>query len=149
MDVILRFKGAYAFLSNFYRWPVVYGANVYPTLEHAFQAAKTDNPPEKARILAAVTPGEAKRLGRAVTLRADWEDMKVEIMGALVARKFSVANSELVETLKLTGDDYLVEGNAWHDSFWGVCFCDSCLGIGENMLGKLLMARRVICQEQS
>lgn len=146
-DVILRFKGPYEFLSNFYRCKVVLGTDLYPTLEHAYQAAKTPHVAERAEILAAVTPGKAKRLGYSVAIRPDWEDVKVAVMRDLIEQKFgSRLNPELVRALRLTDDAFLVEGNSWHDCEWGVCFCDRCAGRGENILGNLLMERRRILQ---
>ena len=56
-------------------------------------------------------------------------------MAALIAQKFD--KGELALALKYTGDAELIEGNNWGDTFWGVCN-----GVGENHLGKLLMARR-------
>ena len=144
-DVILRFKGPYEFLSNFYPCKVVLGVEMYPTLEHAYQAAKTDDLVERAEILAVVIPGKAKRLGRRVAIRSNWEDVKVRVMQDLIEQKFGpLLNPELVGTLRLTGEALLVEGNYWHDNYWGVCYCERCLGVGENVLGRLLIARRAV-----
>lgn len=141
--MILSFKGTHEFLSNFYPCRVVLAAELYPTLEHAFQATKTADVVERVEILSAQTPGKAKRLGRAVNLRPDWEDVKVEVMRGLIEQKFGpLLNPELVRALRLTGEALLVEGNYWHDNYWGVCFCEQCLGVGENVLGRLLMVRR-------
>ena len=41
-----------------------------------------------------------------------------------------------------TGDAELIEGNTWHDNYWGVCSCSKCNGRGKNRLGKLLMKVR-------
>lgn len=40
-NVVNRFAGIYEFLSNFYPAPVTLDGVVYPTVENAFQAAKT------------------------------------------------------------------------------------------------------------
>ena len=90
----------------------------------------------KRRAIAnASTPGLAKKMGRSVSLRPDWEDIKDDVMLEGLYRKFT--NDELAEWLLDTGDEELVEGNWWGDRYWGVCN-----GIGQNKLGKLLMKVR-------
>jgi len=84
--------------------------------------------------------GKAKRLGRTVKLRPDWEYVKDEIMCKLLRRKF--ARPELGDLLLSTWGKQLIEGNYWHDNYWGVCHCDKCLGKGKNKLGNLLMKIR-------
>lgn len=128
------FSGEYRFLSNF--WPVP--SFVGLTVEHYFAAAKTEDPEERAKVLGAKSPGLAKRLGRSVTLRPDWDDVKIETMYRLVHMKFT-HNDVLAEKLLATGDEELIEGNTWGDTFWGV---DLETGEGENHLGKMLMEIR-------
>jgi ribA/ribD-fused uncharacterized protein len=92
-------------------------------------------------IAAAPTPGKAKRLGRAITLRTDWETVKYDIM--LMGLRLKFCDKELREKLRKTGDEMLVEGNYWHDNIWGDCSCDACKNRpGRNELGKLLMQVR-------
>jgi len=131
-----RLSGNYAFLSNFAPIPggVAYEGVRYPTVEHAFQAAKTTDPAQRAMILALPTPGQAKRAGRTVSLRPDWETRKLSVMAALLRQKF--AREPFRGLLLATGSAELVEGNTWGDRFWGVD------GSGENHLGLLLMAIR-------
>ncbi len=133
-----KFFNEHAFLSNFYDSRVFYDGVSYPTVEHAYQAAKTLNPVERSKIRMAKTAGEAKKLGRGVTLRKDWENAKVRVMLDLLREKFS--DPGLRHQLLDTGDVELVEGNSWGDKFWGV---DSKTGKGKNMLGKLLMQVRM------
>ncbi|HEU4387448.1 MAG TPA: NADAR family protein [Blastocatellia bacterium] len=135
-----RFEGDFSFLSNFYCSSVLFEEISYSTVEHAFQAAKTLDRSEREKIAAAKTPGVAKRLGRRVKLREDWEQTKVRIMSDLLALKFS--DPRLREALAATGQAILVEGNTWHDNFWGSCRCDRCGGKGRNTLGYLLMQLR-------
>ena len=82
MKRIDKFDGQYAFLSNFYDspMPTAGGTIFYPTVEHYFQAMKTENPEEREKIRLAPTPGKAKRLGRTINLRADWEEIKLSVM---------------------------------------------------------------------
>lgn len=132
---ILEFKGEYRWLSNFYPAKVYYGYYLFPSVEHAFQAAK-------APILTRTKfqfglPGTAKRLGRQQPLPHNWEHIKIPIMRSLLAQKFEF-NSELGLFLQGT-EGALVEGNTWGDTFWGMCD-----GQGQNILGRLLMERRNI-----
>lgn len=127
----------YEFLSNFYKAPVTYKGLTYQSVEAAFQAQKVLNDEEKLPFTTA-SPGQAKRLGRTVDLRCDWEFVKVNLMLEIVRAKFR-QNSDLAEKLLATGNAMLVEGNRWHDTFWGV---DLRNGKGENYLGKILMCVR-------
>lgn len=139
--MITEFDGKYAFLSNFYHAPFTYDGIEYPTNEHFFQAMKTLDQEERKKIAAAATPGKAKRLGRHVILRPDWEIIKLDVMKEGLALKF--ADPKLREKLLATGDEILVEGNWWHDNTWGSCHCPLCDKIpGKNLLGKALMELR-------
>ena len=132
-----RFRGEYEFLSNFYPSEIVlHDLIVYPTVEHAFQAHKTFNTTTRKSIASAETPGDAKKLGRILVLRPDWEEVKLVIMEECLYDKFTRYN-DLRDKLLATGDEELIEGNTWGDRFWGVCN-----GSGENHLGKLLMRLR-------
>ncbi len=152
--VIREFRGRHAFLSNFSpSRHVVRGFHV-PTVEHAYQMEKglpgltfgieRDETTGQMRLLtwdekiaAAKTPGAAKRLGRLIPLRPDWETARVEVMARLLDEKF--AEPALALQLLATGEALLQEGNRWGDRFWGV---DLASGTGENQLGQLLMAKR-------
>lgn len=135
MIMIDKFDGQYRFLSNFYPCTIEYEGILYPSVEHAYQAAKTFDVRQKARIALAVTPGKAKAMGQGVRMLRGWDDIKVEVMYHLLLLKFQDVNLRVL--LKGTGDALLVEGNWWGDAFWGVC-----KGVGENMLGNLLMLVR-------
>ena len=134
--MINRFDGSFFFLSNFYPSPVTMYGEVYPTVEHAFQAAKCFSPADREAIRQASTPGNAKKIGRLVTLVSDWDTLRVPIMTELVRRKFE-GNSQLRYLLLATTPHELIEGNTWGDRFWGVY-----QGVGENHLGKILMQIR-------
>lgn len=127
-----HFRGEHAFLSNFYAAPVTYRGVPYPSVEHAYQAAKSDPP---AAHLAGVSAANAKKMGRGLRLRPDWEQVKVGVMRDLLRLKFAIP--ELRAMLLATGDARLVESNSWGDSFWGVYH-----GRGENWLGRLLVEVR-------
>ena len=131
-----RFMGKYRFLSNFYPSPIRYEGINYPTVEHAYQAAKSLSNDIRKRISEQDTPGQAKRQGNTELLRDDWEKMKVSIMRELVRQKF-IKHAGLAKKLLDTGITKLIEGNTWNDTYWGVCN-----GKGSNKLGKILMKIR-------
>lgn len=133
--MIKSFSGSYRFLSNFWICQVMFDGDMYPSSEAAYQAAKTFNIDIRKKI-AAMKPGETKKFARTILIRPDWEDVKVSIMTTIVRDKFT-RNSNLRELLLMTGDQELIEGNTWNDTFWGVC-----RGTGENNLGKILMKVR-------
>lgn len=133
---INKFNGDYAFLSNFYEHTIVFEGRTYRTSEHAYQAAKTIIEAEKILFeRQKITPSYAKRMGQTVTMRSDWEDVKIPIMYAILKEKF--LDSKLKTMLTNTQGSYLEEGNYWHDTFWGIC-----RGKGTNHLGIILMEIR-------
>jgi ribA/ribD-fused uncharacterized protein len=129
------FTGRYRFLSNFYPCKIMMDDKGFPSIEHAYQARKTDSPEDRERIRTAKTAGQAKRLGRKVTIVPNWLDIRVDCMRRFLFQKFS--DKALAAELLDTGDAELVELNSWGDIFWGVSG-----GRGDNMLGKLLMEVR-------
>lgn len=131
--IISRFEVNYRFLSNFSSYSVIAEGYTHRTLEHAYQSAKTDDLDEKAMVRGTATARLAKKAGQVVTLRTDWEFVRVSIMLDLVRRKFDV-HSAIREQLLATGDARLIEGNTWGDVFWGMCNSK-----GENWLGRILM----------
>lgn len=132
---ITEFRGIYRFLSNFWPCEVLLDGELYSSVEHAYQAAKTMSYEHRDKIRLAATAGNAKRMGRNVPMRGDWDSIKLQVMLDLLRRKFT--HRKLAALLLETSDAELIEGNTWGDRFWGVC-----AGIGENHLGKLLMQVR-------
>lgn len=137
----------YRFLSNFH-W------HDGTTVEHGYQAAKTDDVQWQNLILQAASPNEAKKLGQKCPMRATWDDEKVEVMRALLYRKFR-PGTECADLLLDTGNAELVEGNWWNDTFWGVYkFVDRSRSLrpepwpGKNWLGQLLMEIREDLRER-
>ena len=133
---ILEFSGKWRFLSNFHPSPVEFEGIAFPTVEHAFQAAKTFDFAAREEVAKETTPGRAKRAGRRLALRPDWEQVKFGVMKTLVTAKF-VGHPDLARQLLSTGDRQLEEGNSWRDLVWG-----KCNGVGENHLGRILMEIR-------
>lgn len=137
MGTIDSFRGQYAFLSNFSRSTIKMADGItYPTVEHAFQAHKSDDMEERRRIAALPTPGAAKTAGKKIkAFNLDWNYVRLQVMEECLREKFK--NLNLYRKLKATSPNTLVEGNTWNDTYWGVCN-----GIGDNHLGKLLMKIR-------
>ena len=135
MQTISRFKGEYEFLHNYFPHSIQYEGIIYPTNEHAFQAAKTLNVKTRKLIAACETPGKAKEMGNNIPLRHDWEFIKSDVMEHLCRLKF--ADPILKDRLLSTSGCYLIEGNHWGDTCWGMVN-----GKGENRLGKILMSLR-------
>ena len=141
------FDGHWAFLSNFYWNEIEFEDITYPTNEHFFQAMKTLDIDERRAIANCRTPGQAKRMGRRVALRSDWEVVKESVMLEGLCLKF--ADEQLADWLLETGDEELVEGTTWHDNEWGNCSCPKCAHIeGKNKLGRLLMIVRDMIKDE-
>jgi len=139
---ITIFKNHYRFLSNFAESGIFHQGEYYRTAEHLYQALKTDNPSDKYQIRKTPFPDKAKRIGQEVDLRPDWEEVKDMIMLLVVMAKFK-QNSHLAKELKATGNAILIEGNYWHDNYWGRCTCPKCKDVqAHNMLGRILMRVR-------
>lgn len=137
------FRGELAFCSNMHEEQFYFPAwnLVIDSVEHGFQAAKTLAPEERAYVLAAPTPQKSKKRGWEITLRPDWDAVRLRVMEALLEAKF--ARGHLRTELQRTGDLELIETNYWHDQFWGDCFCRKHAETpGENHLGRLLTELR-------
>lgn len=142
------FSGEYEFLSNFAPISFYYKGIRYLNSEAAFQSEKYVGNTEEETLeyrekhFSKASPSQAKKLGRSIDLRSDWEDVKDEVMLDIVRAKFD-QNKYWAKKLMETYDKYLEEGNWWHDNYWGVCYCEKCQDIrAKNKLGKILMKVR-------
>ena len=133
--MINEFSGKYRFLSNFWSCYVKYAGVWYPSVENAYQAAKMNNTEDRKRFLD-IKASEAKKLGRLLPMREEWDDEKLDIMYQLVRQKFTTSPI-LRDLLIETDSEELQEGNWWGDTYWGTVN-----GKGENYLGKILMKVR-------
>lgn len=149
--MINRFDGRYSFLSNFYPCEIEYQGIKYPSVEHYYVAMKCNNDQMidgvyytrgdfRELISRISTAGKAKILGRKIKLRSDWDEKKLEVMKWGLNQKFK--SDELQQLLLSTGNEEIIEGNWWHDNFFGSCTCAKCGDRGNNHLGKLLMMIR-------
>ena len=132
---VTEFRNYFEFLSNMYPSPITLGNVTYTCAEAAFQAVKLQDKNQR-HIFAGLSGKEAKKLGRKVNLRPDWENIKIDVMRWIISEKFR-QNSKIRLPLLRVYEDDLIEGNTWGDTFWGVCN-----GIGQNWLGKILMEYR-------
>lgn len=132
---ITCFRGDYAFLSNFYPAPVCYRGNQYANNEAAFQAQKTLSAKEQRVFYLPYLkdPVNAKTLGHRLSLRPDWDSIKMQCMYEICMCKF-MQHPKLRLALIATGNSILIEGNTWGDRFWG-----QVNGNGKNQLGLILM----------
>lgn len=121
------------FLSNSYASTITFEGKLYPTIEHAYQAAKTlDNATRD--VIKSSRIAEVKKLGRSIKLRDDWFEIRLSLMKSLIKEKFQ--NPFIKQLLKDTGDKNLINETK-NDKFWGVV-----KGKGENWLGRLLQEVR-------
>ena len=133
---IIGFFGEYRWLSNFYPSFVFddYGLQ-YNYVENAYQASKTEDKKKRYKFTL-LNPYEAKKLGRKLELRNDWNNIKLIVMEDLIYKKFNL-NNELRNKLLSTGNKILIEYNDWNDVYWGICN-----GYGKNHLGRIIMKVR-------
>ncbi|MFV2013830.1 MAG: NADAR family protein [Candidatus Heimdallarchaeota archaeon] len=140
---ILSFVKEYRFLSNFFPCVVIANDINFPSVEHYYQAMKTDEEAVQKRVAATLNATDAKGFGQKIQqdedlMRKDFHTHKLKIMTEGLLQKFE-PNTLLAEKLLSTEGYLLIEGNYWHDNYWGVDFKT---GIGENKLGILLMRIR-------
>ena len=132
----------YGCFSNFFPCSLTYDDITYQNSEAAWQSLKTLDADER-RAFSELSGAAAKKKGRRVTLRSDWEQVKYQLMVDVCFAKFS-QNPELAEVLLSTGDDEIVENTTgWHDNTWGNCKCPKCINKpGKNLLGSINGSKR-------
>lgn len=151
--MISEFRGQYDWATNFYhKAPFYVHGQKFKTSEHYFAACKTLDANWCQRIIGADTAADAKRLGRQCPCQPEWGRVRVNVMSQAIWYKFT-QHPELQEKLIATGTQVMVEGNWWHDNFWGDCYCNDkdgrhpeCLQPGKDALGLLLMNLRTYFQ---
>jgi N-glycosidase YbiA len=148
-----RDRVSFGALSHFHESPIQLDRETWLTVEHYYQAQKSDNPAYQAAIRAAVSPGMAKRLAappdaswrgseqswfrkNGLLPRAHTPEMKLGIMRRANWAKFS-QHAALAELLLSTGGAELVEDSPL-EPFWGT----GRDGQGLNWAGRLLMEIR-------
>jgi ribA/ribD-fused uncharacterized protein len=138
-DPRIQFRGELYYLSNFYPdSPFYFKKTKFKTSEHFFMTFKTLDKLEQSKIINAPTASAAKKLGKLVKLRPDWEDIKFNVMYMAIYLKFT-QNTDILEKLLNIDDDLLIENNIHHDDVWGNCLCPKHVDKnGQNYLGRLL-----------
>jgi len=136
MIPIKGFMGEYRFLSNFWPSVIVHEGVTYPTVEHAYQAAKCRDQVDRDKIIAMPTPGLAKSYGKHVSLIDEWYEVRLDVMYRLNVKKYT-SHRDLRQALIATEDRVIEEANTWRDTFWGTY-----KGKGYNHLGRILMRIR-------
>lgn len=136
--IIDRFVDEYSFLSNYH-----ISENGY-CVEIHYQASKFVDDDIRLKILS-MKPGQSKRFAHLPEnkskIRKDWKKVSLQKMEEYLRIKYS--NGPERTWLKETGDAILIEGNNWHDNFYGSCICEKCVNEKkENHLGKLIMKIR-------
>jgi N-glycosidase YbiA len=155
-----RDRHIFGFLSHFYPSVIEIDGETWPTVEHYYQAQKSDNPTYRRAIRAAESASKAKRLAAHPTAsgkqgkdswfrahgrlpRPDWDEVKLDLMRVADWAKFT-QNEDLREQLLATEDAELIE-DASSDSFWGI----GPDGAGLNWGGRVLTEVRARLQQAS
>jgi N-glycosidase YbiA len=128
------------FLRNDHQVNIIVAGITYPSVEHAYQACKTNDIDTKKQIAYEPSPRKARKIGREAKLIDKWNEKKLDIMEMLIRQKF-FSDETLQDQLIETGSAPLqmVRDN---DPFWGV----DDQGKGDNHLGKILEKIRAEAQ---
>lgn len=125
--------------NNFSPHAIEFRGKLYPTSEHAYQAAKCTDPGGREEIRNARSPLLAKKLANDTYKAAkdpDWRNRKVAVLEEILRAKLA-QHPEAQEALRRSGREDIVEDSPT-DYFWG----EGADGSGQNMLGKLWMKLR-------
>ncbi len=137
-DEALFHDGQWYMFSNFSAFAVYWENHLWMTAEHAYQAAKFEEPETRRQIRHALSAHEAKRLAKVFRSEADpdWPRRKLAVMEEILRAK--LAQHEYVrEMLIKTGKLEIIEDSVT-DCFWG----RGRDWRGENHLGKIWMKLR-------
>jgi ribA/ribD-fused uncharacterized protein len=137
--VITQFRGEYSWLSNFAPADTLLDGVIYPSVEHAFQSAKSTDLEWKKFCYHTESAGAVKKASRRVQLVDGWNSLRLEVMMTCLVQKFTHESYQYRDLLIQTGTQEIQEGNLWNDKFWGVCLKT---GEGRNALGKMIMLIR-------
>lgn len=142
MIAFKKTDAAYGCFSNFTPCHIEFEGVSYQNSEAAWQSLKSLDM-DTRKSFSELSAGQAKKKGRRVALRSDWESVKYQLMVDVCYAKFT-QNEEFKQVLLSTGDDTIVEDTTgWHDNIWGNCNCPKCQNkVGRNLLGKALMEVR-------
>jgi ribA/ribD-fused uncharacterized protein len=111
---------------------------IFKSVENYYQACKANNRND-FRDIALAPIAKSKKMGRQITVRPDWEEVKWNFMWRGLCEKFQQNKAQKEKLLLTIGD--IVEWNNWNDKIWGASIKD---GLGQNALGIMLMELRTI-----
>jgi len=155
-STIYKFRCQYGFLSNMKCCSISINNQVWTSSESLYQAISLSrdyfkDPGLYTEIILEINKASAfgsKILAKQYPKRNDWNKVKEIVMYEVVRLKF-FQNATLAEVLLDTKDKLIIEGNYWHDNYWGQCFCGSCKEkYGHNYLGIILMSIRDLLLER-
>lgn len=146
MEKVYAFKNT-SCLSNFYPVQVEYDGRVYLSSEAAYQSTKTLDKNLRDKFVG-LSAHDAKKLGRSLQLREDWQLVMRDMMYDVLLCKYKQSDKcRLI--LLTTGDMFLKEDTTgWHDNIWGSCSCEKCQDKGLNYLGLELMHVRQTLRDE-
>lgn len=137
--MIKEFQDEYRWLSNFAPCKIVLDEIEYPSVEHAYMSAKSNDPDWKEFCSKTESPGQVKRASRSIDIIPKWDEIKLKVMKECINQKYN--QEPYLTKLRNTGNKYIQEGNRWNDKFWGVDLKNE-PNEGFNNLGKLIMTKR-------
>lgn len=132
----------YGAFSNLYRRPVEFEGEVFSTSEHAYQAGKARKSEVRKWLMEAPSPSLLAMAAHGLyywDVAPGWSKFKFDRMRKVLAAKYS-QHADLRTLLLSTGDATLIESATVDNEvnrLWG-----EVNGIGQNMLGKMLMELR-------
>lgn len=131
-------KHSYPYFSNKYLCEIEWEDRAWPSVEHAFQAAKNPYDPAYIKALRRTRSAlAAKMLGKKATPTSYWLENRMLIMYHLINykfRRYKRFGQGLINTYPIE----LIDTNMWDDTYWGQYG-----GVGENHVGRILMRVRV------
>lgn len=138
----------YGIFSNLFKCPIEFEGRLYPTAEHAYQAGKAQKTKVREWILAAPSPSLAAMAAHGLytwDIVPHWNEIKFDRMRRVLLAKFT-QHPQLRAILLSTGEKRLVEAGTTNNAvnrLWGEVG-----GVGQNMLGKMLMELRATFRGQ-
>jgi ribA/ribD-fused uncharacterized protein len=142
LQKIDNFSGYFEFLSNNFLTPIYFEGILFPSVSHAFHAARSTDDNTRKAILNAESLIAVSKIAKRIEDPADWPSKRVKVMEQLIRDKFR-RSKELQEKLKATQNREIVmtyDEESAGNIFWGVVKGKA--DKGQNQLGRILMIIR-------
>ncbi len=138
LEPVKFYEGPFYMFSNFASFAVVWRGKLWPTSEHAYQAAKFNHPTLQEGIRKATSAHMAKKIAEQYDeqKRPDWHEVNVAIMEEILRAKLE-QHPYIREKLIKTGERKMIEDSP-KDAFWGRGPDHQ----GQNHLGRIWMKLR-------